>query len=85
MIYHSDSIKQLETQISEISTYLNARPSGGLPSDTITSPKNDTHVMDSITRSDPNIHKYVVEIDENQNKIGSDEQANQNKKTTKEV
>jgi len=38
---HSVSIKQLETQMGQISAHLNPRPKGGLPSDTLVNPKNE--------------------------------------------
>jgi len=38
---YSVSIKQLETQMSQISSHLNPRPKGGLPSDTVANSKND--------------------------------------------
>ncbi|KAK4721335.1 hypothetical protein R3W88_011568 [Solanum pinnatisectum] len=38
---HSVSIKQLETQMGQISLYANPRQQGGLPSDTIANPKNE--------------------------------------------
>ncbi|WMV40994.1 hypothetical protein MTR67_034379 [Solanum verrucosum] len=38
---HSVSIKQLEIQMGQISTNLNPRPKGGLPSDTMVNPKNE--------------------------------------------
>ncbi|KAG5631519.1 hypothetical protein H5410_003236 [Solanum commersonii] len=37
---HLVSIKQLETQMGQISTHLNLRPKGGLLSDTMANPKN---------------------------------------------
>ena len=36
---HSKSIKQLETQMGQISSHLNPRRHGGLPSDTMANPK----------------------------------------------
>ena len=39
--FHSVSIKQLETQMGHISSHLNPRQQGGLPSDTMASPKNE--------------------------------------------
>jgi len=38
---HSVSIKQLETQMGQISSHLNPRQQGGLPSDTMANPKNE--------------------------------------------
>ncbi|KAK4729592.1 hypothetical protein R3W88_022580 [Solanum pinnatisectum] len=38
---HLVSIKQLETQMGHISSYLNPRQKGGLPSDTMTNPKSE--------------------------------------------
>ena len=40
MASHSVSIKQLETQMGQISSHLNPRQQGGLPSDTMANPKN---------------------------------------------
>jgi len=37
---HSVSLKQLETQMGQISSHLNPRPKGGLPSDTLANPNN---------------------------------------------
>ncbi|KAG5590060.1 hypothetical protein H5410_040574 [Solanum commersonii] len=37
---HSVSIKQLEPQMGKMSTHLNPRPKGGLPSDTMVNRKN---------------------------------------------
>ena len=39
---HLISTKQLETQMCYISSYLNPRQQGGLPSDTIANPKSET-------------------------------------------
>ncbi|KAK4731373.1 hypothetical protein R3W88_024361 [Solanum pinnatisectum] len=38
---HSISIKELETQMGHISSYLNPRQQGGLPTDTMANPKNE--------------------------------------------
>ncbi|KAK4706533.1 hypothetical protein R3W88_033913 [Solanum pinnatisectum] len=38
---HSVSIKQLETQMGHISSYLNPRQQGGLPSETMANPKSE--------------------------------------------
>ncbi|KAK4733655.1 hypothetical protein R3W88_007916 [Solanum pinnatisectum] len=38
---HSVSIKQLETQMGQISSHLNPRPKGGFLSDTMANPKNE--------------------------------------------
>jgi len=38
---HSVPIKQLETQMGQISAHLNLRPKKGLPSDTLVNPKNE--------------------------------------------
>ncbi|KAK4721417.1 hypothetical protein R3W88_011650 [Solanum pinnatisectum] len=38
---HSVSIKQLETQMGQISLHVNPRQQGGLPSDTMENPKNE--------------------------------------------
>ncbi|WMV37774.1 hypothetical protein MTR67_031159, partial [Solanum verrucosum] len=40
MTYHSVFIKQLEIQMAQISSHLNPRQKGGLPSDTMANPKN---------------------------------------------
>ncbi|WMV37889.1 hypothetical protein MTR67_031274 [Solanum verrucosum] len=39
---HSVSIEQLEAQIGQISTHLNPRPKGGLSSNTMVNPKNES-------------------------------------------
>ena len=39
---HPVSIKQLEAQMGQMSTHLNQRQIGGLPSDTIVNLKNDS-------------------------------------------
>ncbi|KAG5629985.1 hypothetical protein H5410_001702, partial [Solanum commersonii] len=39
---HSVSIKQMETQMGQMSTHLNPRPKGGLLSDTMVNPKNES-------------------------------------------
>uniref|UniRef100_M1DSE0 Integrase core domain containing protein n=1 Tax=Solanum tuberosum TaxID=4113 RepID=M1DSE0_SOLTU len=41
---HFVSIKQLETQISNISSHLNLRQQGGFPSNTMSTPKNEVKV-----------------------------------------
>ena len=38
---HSVLIKQLETQMGHISSHLNPRQQGGLPSDTMANPKSE--------------------------------------------
>ncbi|WMV25140.1 hypothetical protein MTR67_018525 [Solanum verrucosum] len=38
---HIVSIQQLETKMGQISTHLNPRPKGGLPSETMVNPKTD--------------------------------------------
>ena len=51
VVSHSASIKQLDTQVGKISMQLNARTIGGLPSDTIFTPKNDAQVLAIVTMS----------------------------------
>ncbi|XP_060180485.1 uncharacterized protein LOC132610212 [Lycium barbarum] len=47
---HSTSIKQLKSQLSQISAILNQRQNGTLPSDTVANPKNDgDHKCHAIT------------------------------------
>ncbi|XP_059281184.1 uncharacterized protein LOC132034854 [Lycium ferocissimum] len=47
---HSTSIKQLESQLGQISASLNQRQKGSLPSDTVTNPRNDgDHKYNAIT------------------------------------
>ncbi|KAK4712760.1 hypothetical protein R3W88_007273 [Solanum pinnatisectum] len=48
---HTSSIKQNEQQLGKISTSLNQRKNGSLPSDTIQNPKKDEHCMAIATRS----------------------------------
>ncbi|XP_059285154.1 uncharacterized protein LOC132038513 [Lycium ferocissimum] len=48
--FHSTSIKQLESQLGQISATLNQRQKGTLPSDTVANPKNDgDHKCHAIT------------------------------------
>ncbi|XP_060177802.1 uncharacterized protein LOC132607737, partial [Lycium barbarum] len=47
---HSTSIKQLESQLGQISAILNQRQKGSLPSDTVANPRNDgEHKCNAIT------------------------------------
>ncbi|XP_059289056.1 uncharacterized protein LOC132042546 [Lycium ferocissimum] len=47
---HSTSIKQLESQLGQISAILNQRQKGSLPSDTVANPRNDgDHQCNAIT------------------------------------
>ncbi|XP_060190996.1 uncharacterized protein LOC132620349 [Lycium barbarum] len=47
---HSTSIKQLESQLGQISAILNQRQKGSLPSDTVANPRNDgDHKCNAIT------------------------------------
>ncbi|XP_070021774.1 uncharacterized protein [Nicotiana sylvestris] len=49
---HNTSIRNLEVQLGQISQYLNTRPKGALPSDTVVNPKGgNNHVMAVTTRS----------------------------------
>lgn len=64
VVSHSTSIKQLETQISQISTELNARPKGGLPSDTVVNPKKWCSVLEIITCSGKELGALEVEVKE---------------------
>ncbi|XP_055826382.1 uncharacterized protein LOC129894755 [Solanum dulcamara] len=57
---HSVSIKQLEAQMGQISSHLNPRPKGGLPSDTVANPKNDNaQCMAIMTRSGKVVGKNI--------------------------
>lgn len=52
IVSHSAFIKQLETLFGQFPTQINARPRGGIASDIIAAnPKNDTQVLEMITRS----------------------------------
>lgn len=62
ILSHSVSIKKLETQIGQISSQLNVRQQGDLPSDTVANPMNDDRIMDIITRSGKNLSENVVTI-----------------------
>ncbi|XP_059288800.1 uncharacterized protein LOC132042207 [Lycium ferocissimum] len=46
---HSTSIKQIESQLSQISAQLNLRQKGTLSSDTVANPANDEHKCNAIT------------------------------------
>ncbi|XP_059302268.1 uncharacterized protein LOC132054241 [Lycium ferocissimum] len=68
---HSTSIKQLESQLGQISSILNQRQKGTLPSDTIANLANDEHKLNAITtRSGKQVgeetvlKKYVVVDDD---------------------
>ncbi|XP_016557672.2 uncharacterized protein LOC107857260 [Capsicum annuum] len=61
IVSHSTSIKQLETQIGKISTQINARPSCGLPSDTIVNPKNNAQVLAIVIRSGRTLGDLLIE------------------------
>ncbi len=47
---HAVSIKHLEQQMTQLSTTVNPRQPGTLPSNTIQNPKNDGHFMAVTTR-----------------------------------
>ncbi|XP_015165552.1 uncharacterized protein [Solanum tuberosum] len=47
---HTTSIKKIEQQLGKLSTSLNQRKNGSLPSDTIQNPKKDGHCMAIATR-----------------------------------
>ena len=47
---HAVSIKQLELQMTQLSTIMNPRQPGTLPSNIIQNPKNDVHCMEFTTR-----------------------------------
>ncbi|KAK4737184.1 hypothetical protein R3W88_000881 [Solanum pinnatisectum] len=71
---HAVSIKQLEQQFSRLSTIVNPRQPGTLPSNTIHNSKNDGHCMAVTTRGgkqtiDPSIPsevEIVVEVYEDE-------------------
>ena len=67
---HAISIKQIELQMAQLSTTMNKRQPGTLPSNTVQNPKNDGHCMEIITRGgkqtiDPPMPSddKVVEVD----------------------
>ena len=64
---HSDTIKQLETQLGQISAQLTARQKAGLPSDTMVNIKNDAHIMAIFIRSGRVLGNDVVNLDEDPN------------------
>uniref|UniRef100_M1DM53 Integrase core domain containing protein n=1 Tax=Solanum tuberosum TaxID=4113 RepID=M1DM53_SOLTU len=49
---YTTSIKQIEQQLGKLSTLLNQRKNGSLPSDTIQNPKKDEHCMAIATTSE---------------------------------
>lgn len=49
MTSHLASIKQLETQLGNISAHLNQRQKGDLPTNTVVNPKNDPSQCMTIT------------------------------------
>nr|ABI34335.1 Integrase core domain containing protein [Solanum demissum] len=59
---HEVSIKQLEQQMNSLSTIVNPRQPGTLPSNTIQNPKNDGHCME-VTILGVELSKYDNEIE----------------------
>ncbi|KAK4724150.1 hypothetical protein R3W88_026929 [Solanum pinnatisectum] len=74
---HAVSIKQLKQQFSQLSTTVNPRQLGTLPSNTIQNPKNDGHCMSVTTHGgnqaiDPSMSsevERVIEKDEDEIKV----------------
>lgn len=62
------SIKQINNQLGQISSHLNTRKKGGLPSDTLENLNNDVHIMAIITKSGRNINNDVMNLDDDPNK-----------------
>ncbi|XP_047252235.1 uncharacterized protein LOC124887097 [Capsicum annuum] len=81
---HSASIKQLETQLGQISAQLNARPNGRLPSDMVVNPKNDAHVLAIIIRSGRILGKDIIDLGEDPNEKSNKEKGNPKKKLLEE-
>ena len=47
---HAISIKQIESQVAQLSATVNTRQPGTLPSNIVQNPKNDAHCMEITTR-----------------------------------
>ncbi|PHT45984.1 hypothetical protein CQW23_15142 [Capsicum baccatum] len=74
---HSNSIKQIEKRLSQLSAALNQRKAGTLPSNTVQNPRNDGSCMDITTRSgnvleNPSQSKQVDKNKEEDNTIEAD-------------
>ncbi|XP_016578924.1 uncharacterized protein LOC107876513 [Capsicum annuum] len=82
---HSASIKQLKTQLGQISVQLNARPKGELPSDIVVNPKNDAYIMTIVTRSSRTLGEDVVDLGEDPNEKANKKQANAKRKWLEEL
>lgn len=74
---HSASIKQPNTQLGQIFSYLNTMKKG-LPSDTIVNLK--THVIAIVTKSGKTLGNDIVNLDKDPNEKGSDEQVTKKRK-----
>lgn len=55
------------------------------PTNTVTNPKNDDHIMAIVTRIGRTISEDIVHIDEDFNKRGSYERANKKKKIARDA
>ncbi|XP_009622671.1 uncharacterized protein [Nicotiana tomentosiformis] len=68
---HTTSIKQIETQLGQISSQLNVRPQGSFPSDTIPNPKRDEgikQVFVIFTRRSKIIKKRSIVVEDDDDK-----------------
>lgn len=70
---HSTSIIQLEIQLGQISSHLNVRKKGGLPSDTVAIPRNYAHLIAVATSSGKTLVNYILNLEEDPNDKGLDE------------
>lgn len=66
----------------QISTHLNARQKGGLPSDKM---ENDGHCMVIVTRSGKILDDDVVSLENDHDKEGGEGKANAKRKRTKKL
>lgn len=65
----SASIKELEMQLGHISAKLNTRPKRGLPSDSMTNPKNNALISAMVTRSSQTLGEKAIYLCYNHIKI----------------
>ncbi|KAK4726724.1 hypothetical protein R3W88_031641 [Solanum pinnatisectum] len=71
---HSTPIKQLEQQLGQLSTLLNQRKNGTLPSNTIQNPKKDVHYMEITTRSGKSLPEPKLDSFKQEESIKRDEE-----------
>lgn len=66
---HTTSIKQIETQLGQISSQFNVRSRGALPSDTIANPKGNVgtcHIFAIITKSGKVLKGRTIVIEDDE-------------------